>query len=169
MPDISDAYLGVVETVAMRLSAMICDGPALRIAVDGRTAVGKSTFVRALADALSGLGRAVDMISIDGFHNPKSVRYRQCRHSPDGYYEDARDIESFRKLCLDPLGSGGDGNYATEWFDLHHDRPLDLNWKSAPEGMVALVDGTFLQRPELRPCWDFVIFLDAPLEQCLER
>lgn len=34
---------------------------------------------------------------------------------------------------------------------------------------MLIVDGTFLQRPELRDAWDFVIFLDVPAEEARRR
>lgn len=91
------------------------------------------------------------------------------RFSPDGYYEDARDLAAVRTLLLDPLSTGGDRLYCMATFDLERDEALKPNFGRASEDAVLIVDGTFLQRPELRSHWDFVIFLDVPEEEARRR
>ena len=54
----------------------------IRIAVDGVTAAGKTTFADALADLLGGIAR----ISIDEFHRPRRANY----------YPDSFDLDAFR-------------------------------------------------------------------------
>ena len=54
----------------------------MRIAVDGVTAAGKTTFADALADLLGGVAR----ISIDEFRRPNQARY----------YHDSFDFDAFR-------------------------------------------------------------------------
>src|SRR5215211_9209362 len=80
----------------------------VRVAVDGRTASGKTTLADELARELRSLGREVIRTSVDGFHRPKSERYARGRHSAEGYYHDARDLGAIRRMLLDPLGPTGD-------------------------------------------------------------
>jgi uridine kinase len=82
--------------------------------------------------------------------------------SPEGYYRDARDLVAVRRLLLDPLGPGGDRLYRTEAFDLERDEPVDQEPRRAAADAVLIVDGTFLQRPELAGCWDYAVFVDVP-------
>ncbi len=107
--------------------------------------------------------------SIDGFHRPKAERYRQGRHSPNGYYEDARDLAAIRRLLLDPLGPSGDRRYRTASFDLERDVRVDVPSQDAEANAILIVDGTFLQRPALAPAWDFVVYIDVPAELALAR
>ena len=144
-------------------------GHPTRVAVDGRTASGKTTLAAELVEALRLRGRPVISTSIDGFHRPKVERYRQGRHSPKGYYEDARDLAAIRRLLLDPLGPGGDRRYRTASFDLERDVPVDVPAELAAPNAVLIVDGTFLQRPALAPGWDFVVFVDVPVEVAVAR
>jgi uridine kinase len=144
-------------------------GHATRVAIDGRTASGKTTLAAELAEALRRRGRPVILTSIDGFHRPKAERYRQGRHSPKGYYEDARDLKAVRRLLLDPLGPGGDSRYRTASFDLESDVPVDVPSREAEPNAILIVDGTFLQRPALAPAWDFVVFVEVPAELALAR
>ena len=155
--------------VAADAVQLLRTGHPLRVAVDGRTASGKTTFADLLAAELRLRGRDAIRASIDGFHHPSAIRHRQGRLSPDGYYEDGRNIEAVRRLILDPLGPGGNGTYAVATFDLQRDQPLEPVFHAASENAVLIVDGTFLQRPELRSAWDFVIFLDVTEEEARRR
>ncbi|HET9867258.1 MAG TPA: hypothetical protein VFQ06_08200 [Nitrospira sp.] len=157
-----------IEHVAERILELSLSHP-VRVAVDGRTASGKTTFADALAAIMQQGARRVIRASVDGFHRSRVERHRRGRLSPDGYYEDARDLQAMRHLLLDPLGPGGDRNYVTASFDLDGDRPLKRSPERAPKNAVLIVDGTFLQRPELRDAWDFVIFLDAPAKEARRR
>jgi uridine kinase len=157
-----------VADVAKHIRGLGLSHPT-RVAVDGRTASGKTTFADALAANLEQHGHHVIRASVDGFHRPQADRYRRGRLSPDGYYEDARDLHALRRLLLDPLGPDGDRNYVTAAFDLERDEPLERELTRASEDAVLIVDGTFLQRPELNGAWDFVIFLHVPAEEAQRR
>ena len=137
-------------------------GRPLRIAIDGRTAAGKTTLSDELAALIGKRGRPVIRTSIDGFHRPKSERYARGRYSAEGYYHDARDLPAIVNLLLIPLGPRGDGMYRTASFDLENDLPIEQEPRQAPADAVLIVDGTFLQRPELREHWDLTIFLKTP-------
>lgn len=144
-------------------------GRPLRVAVDGRTASGKTTFSNEIAALVERAGGPVIRTSIDGFHRPKAERYARGRHSPEGYYYDSRDLLAVRRLLLDPLGPDGDRRYRTASFDLANDCPLDQPAQTAAADAVLIVDGTFLQRPELIDGWDFVIFVLASQQRCEQR
>jgi uridine kinase len=133
----------------------------VRVAVDGRTASGKTTFANELAAEIARSGRIVIRTSIDGFHMPKARRYARGRYSAEGYYFDARDLVAIRALLLDPLGPGGDRQYRTASFDLENDIPIEQAPLAAPSDSILIVDGTFLQRPELVTGWDVTVFLDT--------
>jgi uridine kinase len=144
-------------------------GHPLRVAIDGITGVGKTTFARAITAALAARGVTAVHVTMDGFHHPRAVRHRQGRDSADGYYEDAYDLDAMRRVLLDPLGPGGDRRYRTAVIDLATDTPVDDPPRTAGVGDVLVVDGSFLQRSELREGWDVVVFLDASFEAAEAR
>src|SRR5687768_8892138 len=78
----------LLEALADRIAAVVRPHP-LRVAIDGVDGVGKTTLANELVDPLRRRGRPVIRASIDGFHNPRSVRYRLGRSSPEGYYKDS--------------------------------------------------------------------------------
>lgn len=143
-------------------------GHPLRVGVDGITAAGKTTLADELAGALGALGRPAVRVSMDGFHHPRARRYVRGRESAEGYYRDAYDLESFADLVLVPLGPDGDRRYAEAILDLDRDTPVE-EWAYARPDAVVVVDGSFLQRGELRALWDEVVFVDTPYELARER
>lgn len=147
--------------IAKRIIAL-SPGHPVRVAVDGRTASGKSTLGDNLAALIVALGRPVIRSSIDGFHRTAAERHKRGRFSAEGYYRDARDLKAVRELLLGPLGPGGDLRYATASFDLAADTPLSTDLRQAEPEAVLVFDGTFVQRRELRTMFDFVLFVDVP-------
>lgn len=89
------------------------------VAVDGCDGAGKTWFANELAAVLKVRDRQVIRASVDDFHNPKAVRYRQGVDSADGYWLDAYDYNELRADLLDPLRPGGSGRYRLA----AHDRP----------------------------------------------
>ncbi|MEV6239259.1 gamma-glutamylcyclotransferase [Lentzea sp. NPDC051838] len=145
---------------------LVARGRPLRVAVDGITASGKTTLARELTAVLVSRGRAAMHLSMDGFHNPRAVRHRQGRDSADGYYTDAYDFAAFQRLVLEPLGPGGDRKYRERIIDLRSDTPVDEPPVVAPDDLILVVDGSFLQR-DLE--WDEVVFVDTPFEVARNR
>ncbi|MBA2398429.1 MAG: uridine kinase [Bradyrhizobium sp.] len=141
----------------------------IRVAIDGVDGAGKTTLADALAPLVAAQGRPAIRASVDDFQHPRALRYARGRHSPDGFYLDSYDYDSFRKLLLDPLGPEGSGRYIARSFDLDNDRPFDPVTQQAAPGAALIVDGIFLHRPEIRACWDLSIFLKVDFEVSVPR
>jgi uridine kinase len=73
------------------------------VAVDGLDGGGKTAFAESLATAYTDLGRAAHVVHMDDFLNPRSVRYRMGRTSPEGFFRDTCDRAAFTTRVLDPL------------------------------------------------------------------
>ncbi len=136
----------------------------IRVAIDGRTASGKTTLANELAEHLQGSGRQVIRTSIDGFHRPKAERYARGRYSAEGYYYDARDLDAINRLLLAPLGPDGNRWYRTASHDLASDQYIEQAPQLASQTAILIVDGTFLQRPELAGNWDLTVFVETRQE-----
>jgi uridine kinase len=123
-----------------------------------------------LAPLVAAAGRPVIRASVDGFHNPRDVRYRRGRASPEGYFHDSYDYSGLKAALLDPLRPGGSGRYRTALFDHVTDRAVAVREEAPPSSRsVLILDGIFLHRPELRDYWDFSIFLDVCFATSLAR
>lgn len=158
----------MLTAIAARLQQQVTGG-VLRVGIDGVDGAGKTTFADKLAMILAGLQLPVIRASIDGFHNPRAVRYARGRGSAEGFYRDSFNLALFRSSLLDPLGPGGDWRYRRAAFDHRTDAAVDLPYESAVAGAILVVDGIFLHRPELRNDWDFSVFLDVPFSQSFRR
>jgi uridine kinase len=158
----------LLEQLAQSIAAVRLDHPT-RVAIDGVDGSGKSTLADELMEPVRRAGRAVIRASVDGFHNPRAVRYARGPDSPEGYFLDSFDYAALRRALLDPLGPEGDASFRTAAFDYRVDRPVESPRRVAPRDAVLLFDGVFLSRPELQASWDLAIWLDVPFEITVER
>jgi len=140
-----------------------------RVAVDGVDGAGKTRFADELALALEARYVQVIRASVDGFHNPRAVRYRRGRLSPEGFYRDSYDYTSLRRMLLDPLSPGGSGRYVHAVFNHKTDSPIAAYPQEAEAGEVLIFDGIFLHRSELRQYWDLSIFLEVRFDRSVAR
>jgi uridine kinase len=162
MPSTADS--GSRAVVISVLAERVADRRLLhptRVAVDGITASGKSTLARELTDAITSLGRPAIQLSMDGFHHPRARRHSQGRESAIGYREDAYDLNALAREVLIPLGPGGNRRYRSSIIDLPSDQPTNEPQQTAPANTVLIVDGTFLQSPELLEHWDERIWVNT--------
>lgn len=141
----------------------------LRVAVDGIDASGKTTLADQLAPVIEQRGRPVIRASIDGFHRPRSERYRRGPDSPAGYYEDSFDYAALQSVLLYLLGTHGSRCYRNAIFDVRDDVPLVTKEEEASPNAILLFDGVFLMRPELNALWDYRIFVHVDFEVALQR
>jgi uridine kinase len=170
MPAVASAVRqGLVEEVA---AAVVGLGPGrLRVAVDGFTAAGKTSFGHELAAAVRELGRPTLRACLDDFKNPwREARERGYdRVSGAGYYRNAYDFASARELLLGPAGPAGSGRVVLCAHDPltgedHRDKTVD-----AASDAVLIVDSVFAFRPEYNDMWEFRIWLDVPADVALAR
>lgn len=151
-----------------RLGALRPDG-VVRMAITGVDGAGKTRLADDLAAHLHAVGIACIRISIDGFHNPRSLRYRLGSQSPEGFYRDSFNLDEFKRLVLDPLSPGGDMRYREAIFDHRTDRAVTSEPKQASAPAALIVDGIFLLMHELSGYWDLSVLLDVEFEQSFQR
>lgn len=143
------------------------------VAIDGLDGAGKTVFADGLAEVFAETGAAVFRAGIDGFHRPRAERYVRGRRSPEGFYRDSYDYATFRRVLIDPFRDGaqtaGTTGFQLTAFDVTRDAPVESQWVTAPLDAVLVVDGIFLNRPELQDLWDWSIWLDVPVEVAYGR
>jgi uridine kinase len=134
------------------------------IAVDGVDGAGKTRFADDLAVRLGRGAHPVFRASMDGFHRPRADRYLRGKDSPVGYYEDSYDYDLFRRVLVEPFRMGGSAGFVTAAYDVRRDAQVEMDWKTGPQDATLIVDGVFLNRPELRGLWNWSIWLEVPSE-----
>jgi uridine kinase len=143
------------------------DLPTL-VGIDGVDASGKTILADKLADRLEESSRHIIRASIDGFHNPRAIRYRKGRNSPNGYYQDSFNYQLIIDKLLKPLSSR-DLKYKEAAFDYRIDDEVNVPSKKADKDAILIMDGIFLFRLELLNYWDIKIFLDVSFDVTLQR
>lgn len=167
-PTVTERRQRLLQALAARVRELPSNGVA-RVGVDGVDGAGKTYFADELAAILQASGRTTIRASVDGFHNPRVVRYQRGRTSPEGYYYDSYDYEQLKAALLDPLSPGGNRRYRTAAFDHRIDARVDMPERSAAAGDILIVDGIFLHRPELGAYWDCSVFLDVGFAVSMSR
>lgn len=141
----------------------------ITIGVDGPDASGKTMLADDLAREFERRGLAAVRATIDAFHAPAEQRYRRGRFSPDGCYRDSFQYDVFRRVLIEPFRLGGSAAFVTEAFDYVRDAPVEPKWRTGPADMFLIVDGVFLNRPELRGVWNYTIWVEADAAVRAER
>jgi uridine kinase len=139
------------------------------VAVDGLDGAGKTRFADALAAQLGVGHRAVFRASIDDFHQSRARRYARGRDSAEGFYLDSFDYTTFKRVLVEPFRTGSIGSFVLQGFDLKRDVPFQPKWSSGPEDALLVVDGIFLNRPELKGLWNYSIWLEVDPETATAR
>ena len=137
------------------------------VAVDGVDGSGKTMFADELVAFLK--SQLVIRASVDGFHNPRAIRYARGKSSPEGFFLDSYNYELMKACLLDPLLPEGGFEYRDRAFDHRTDQPVDAPWFKATRPSILLIDGIFLHRPELRGYWHYSVFLAVDRREALRR
>jgi uridine kinase len=132
----------VLEELGDALAAVHAADGLTRIGIDGADGAGKTRLAEELAQELTARGRPSVRVSLDQFERPTADRYARGELSPEGYYLDSFDLERFRAHVLS----------------------ID-----APDDVVVLADGVFLQRPEFVDLWDATVWVESDLVVAAER
>jgi uridine kinase len=158
----------VLDHVAARITELPLSGP--RIAIDGPDGAGKTHFADRLAAVLhSQYHRHVVRVGIDHFHSTRELRYRQGRHSPQGFWEDSYNYNRFRSDVLEPFAPAGSRRYRRASYSHETDEELYPDFETADPAAILVVDGIFLHRAELNSAWDLTVFLDVSFTETARR
>lgn len=132
------------------------------IAVDGNDGAGTSDFADDLAEALRTKSHTAFRASVDGFQRPRADRYARGHGSAEGYYRDSFNYSVLRRVLVEPFRMGGSTAFVTAAFDTGRDAEIEPKWTTGPDDAILIIDGVFLNRPELRGLWNYSIWLDVP-------
>ncbi len=156
-----------------RLAHVIADLSAgrLRVAIDGHTGAGKTTFGHELAAALRHRGRPTAQASLDDFKHPWRHASEQGydRVTGAGYYRNAYDFDAARNLLLIPSGPNGSGHVALCAHDPLTGEDHRSTLVELPSDTVLIVDSVFALRLEYNDLWDYRIWLEVDREVTVRR
>lgn len=161
-----DSRLTVLTRLLKEIESVRPENQIL-VAIDGFDGAGKSHLSRELVDlARMREGRPIVSVSIDGFHRPKRDRLA-AGTGPEGFYFGSYRYDAFCTYVVEALRAHG--SIRTAVWDVVADEPVDAPKITVPPAAIVLVDGIFLQRPELRAVWDAAVWVHAPFEVSVPR
>jgi uridine kinase len=132
----------VLEELGDALAAVHAPDRVTRIGIDGVDGAGKTSLAEEIAQLLTKRGRPSVRVSLDFFERPPAERYARGELSPEGYYLDGFDVERLHAHVVSIRG---------------------------PRELAVVVDGIFLQRPELENLWDATVWVEADLDAAADR
>ena len=143
----------------------------LRVAVNGRTASGKTSFGHEVAAAARRLGRPTLRASLDDFKRPwrEAEERGYDRLTGEGYYRNAHDFASATTLLLSPAGPEGTGQVVLCARDPLTGKDHSDTSVAAPTDAILIVDSVFAFRPEYNAFWDYRIWLEVDSQLCIGR
>ena len=139
------------------------DGSFL-IGIDGGGGSGKTTYAYKLQRQVKGS----IIVHLDEFIHKRVVRYNEEYEEWYCYYHLQWRYDYLIQKLLQPLKSGLAVNEKIEVYNKETDSYI-LREIEIPVGKTVIIEGVFLQRPELRPYFETVIYLDVDQETRLKR
>ena len=141
-----DAVLAVIQNRS---------STCLMVAIDGRSAAGKSTLANRLTERLPGSV----IVRGDDFYRVMDDNIRFHLDPRQGYEQDF-DWQRLRREALEPLRRGERARYRR--YDWNTGRLGELAViEPAP---VVLSEGVYMTRPELRDLFDVIVWVGTPAD-----
>lgn len=134
------------------------------IGIDGLGGSGKTMYAYKLQKQLEGSM----ILHLDEFVHKKEIRYNKNYEEWYCYYHLQWRYDYLIQKLLLPLKSGLDVNETIEVYNRETDSYI-LRKIEIPVGTTVIIEGVFLQRPELRPYFESVIYLELDKETRLKR
>lgn len=155
----------LLDVVAAELAASAAghrgtDRPVV-VAVEGRSAAGKSTLAKRLAAAVANGTTVIEMDDFYRVMDPKKRAALTPRKGVDSYF----DWQRLAAEVLSQLRVGTSLRFATYDWDknqLAEEHGIDV-------GSLVLVEGVYSARPELRPYIDCHILVETPTDERRHR
>lgn len=132
----------------------------LLIAIDGPSAAGKST----LASAINSVLPKVTIVHMDDFYRVLDEETRVALNAKGGY-DRYYDWERLETQVIKPLSTGKDSRY--QKYDWMINRLGE--WLTVQATGIIVIEGCYAARPELRPYYDIVLFVETSAARRLQR
>ena len=143
------------------------DRHARVVALSGIDASGKGHIARRLADILGRAGLRVALLNVDGWLTLPDVRFGREDPGRHFYLHAFRFGEMFSTL-VDPLARTGEVALVADYTE---ETATDYRKYTYSYDHIntVLLEGIFLFRRDLRPRYDFAVWIDCSFETALQR
>lgn len=135
------------------------------IGINGAVTSGKTMFSQMLEQYLKDIGYHTQIIQIDDFHNPRSIRMKD--NSPECYFYNAIDTQKFGELITDI--KHGPVDKTMTLLNMGTDTYSDSKVYTTTINTLVIVEGVLLYSPSISHLFDYKIFLDIDYDEILRR
>ena len=140
----------------------------LVVGIDGLGGSGKSTIVNSLKQLLQNNNYKTVVLHIDDFINKRDIRYNISNEEWYCYYNIQWRYDYLIKEILYPIKKSTEIDKQIEIYDKENDTYY-LEHTRIPIGSILLLEGVFLQRKEVEPYLDYIIYIQVPKDVRLSR
>ena len=96
------------------------------------------------------------------FHRSRKEREQDGWFSPRAFYEESFDYSLFRRILIDPFRTAGSTGFVLAGFDEQRDQIIHQpKWITAGADALLVIDGLFLNRPDLAGLWNLLHLADG--------
>lgn len=131
------------------------------IAIDGPDTGGRAAFADDLAAVFREDELHVFRASLRYFQHSRAEQQRLAPDTPDHRYRVGYDYSALRRVLVEPFRMGGSTGFVTEEFDPDRDTWIQPTWQTAPADAILIIDGDYINRPELHGLWLYSVLLEG--------
>ncbi|MHB1485036.1 MAG: HAD hydrolase-like protein [Saccharofermentanales bacterium] len=135
------------------------------IGISGVDTSGKTIFSTSLQHYFECKGYQTQLINIDDFHNPRTIRSKDI--SPQGYLDYAFDLVKLTEL-LEEMREGNIDKQI-KLLDLSTDTYTNKKRFFTDKNTIVILEGVLLYRPPLDQFFSYRIFLDIGFDEVIRR
>jgi uridine kinase len=131
------------------------------VGIDGLEGSGTTAFAADLVARLQKRGHAAFHARMQDFRTPPDRRVSDGTAPGPDRYGDEFDVSSFRRVLVEPFRLAGSTGFVAAFWDEERDQPIEPKWLTAPEDAILVVDGAYLQRPDIRDIFSYTVWLQG--------
>ncbi|SEN35036.1 hypothetical protein E3O25_00370 [Cryobacterium sp. TMT1-3] len=131
------------------------------IAIGGTDADARAAFADDLAAVFREDERHVFRANLRYFQHSRAEQQRLAPDTPERMYRVGYDYSALRRVLVEPFRMGGSTGFVTEQFDPDRDAWIQPTWQTAPADAILILDGDYINRPELHGLWLYSVLLEG--------
>jgi Predicted phosphatases len=135
------------------------------IGVNGVDTSGKTEFSKGLQKYLEEKGYNTQLIHLDDFHQPRSIRLKD--NTPEVYIANAFDLDKLSELIYEMKSKPTDKQI--DLLNIDTDTYINKKRYKSNDETIIIVEGVLLYRPPIENLIDYKIFLDINFDEVLRR
>jgi phosphoglycolate phosphatase-like HAD superfamily hydrolase/uridine kinase len=165
---IFDRRISIFKKITEEVECKKRKDKAFVIGINGIDGAGKTEFAEALGKNLKANGYETQLIHLDDFHNPRTIRYSGSNQA-ESYYNKSFNIKLIVDKLLSPIKKKKPLSLNLKVLNLDTDKYEAEREYYVNQDTIVILEGVFLYRKELASYTDYKVFLDIRPEESKRR